>query len=171
MWNSFGWKSDIRHVSIQSCEFSCGTFEYCMKHLCIKHRFHLMCLREQNGHFLTRKTWFWNNVKVSKWWQNYNFWVNSPFKNQQLKNYLLTSDLNKFRSLSFFHCWYFGSVISPLESKAWTFSNEMKRLFWTPPKMLQCSTSKHCSCNRCISNTLWQGTHMAGTEDHLFLWR
>lgn len=35
-----------------SCEFNlCEKFEYCIKHLRIKHCFHQMCSREQNGHF------------------------------------------------------------------------------------------------------------------------
>jgi len=28
---------------------------------------------------LTKGLWVWNNVRVSKWWQNFYFWENYPF--------------------------------------------------------------------------------------------
>ncbi len=41
------------YVSIQNWEFNfCTNLEFCIKHLRIKHCFHLMCLIEQNGLFL-----------------------------------------------------------------------------------------------------------------------
>ncbi len=80
---------------------------------------------------------------MSKWWPNDNFWVNCPFKNQPLKNYLLI--------------WIYLGVWASYTAdtlRVWFHFLKVKhepfQMRWNncPKKMLQCSTNKHCTCKR-----------------------
>ncbi len=69
----------------------------------------------------------WNYLRVSKWWQNFHFWVNYPFKPLLKKSNLDSTILSNYRPIS--NLPFIGKIIEKVVFKS---AEQLLKLKWIP---------------------------------------